>query len=647
MKKNLLFVLAFCLALGGFAQKKTLVSPVEKTKDIIETAFQSKQMPSINFDKAVDEDINRFPIATTSNVRAVRREDSKVLSYNSELGMISVTFLLDPGTYGTNSRDIGMIYSTDMGETWSDVVVIVDNGGEYENDYASGIVYNPAGNSNVDEAYGVVQNIANQNNWATQYKMWSSITLAGENQSIEIVNEDNEEANYWNQFGLVQTNELVHCLGMWPEGGWGEYTSAALQPITGEFEGDGFYWDQSELLDMSIFKYTGASETGTIDWIGRFQGTDGGIDMAWSDDGQTGYIWMIGSTEDAPSGWQPIVYKSEDAGDSWDFIDLDLFEDEVQVMFEDYMPATWAGNIIPRIQESAGIVDYHGDLQLSFIADAYSTDVIVNPDSLGGELFIYMSPGDVYNMELNSDGVHDVIYIDSLYSDVVTDGNDATINFAGTVGWTHRLSMAKNDFENEIFVTWTDSRIVEAEAKNVEPDIFGWSRNIYNGNVSEPVCFTEGTLYEKFYFFTYGAGRAVYDNGVYTIPYLQTITPGEFSSNSATDPLTINYVTGIEFTALGEYVGLEDINNISSFEITQNKPNPFTGSTVIEIKTETTSSASIEVTSLLGQTVYSMNADIINGSQKVEINAENLKSGVYFYTVTIGNESLTKKMIVE
>jgi hypothetical protein len=49
----------------------------------------------------------------------------------------------------------------------------------------------------------------------------------------------------------------------------------------------------------------------------------------------------------------------------------------------------------------------------------------------------------------------------------------------------------------------------------------------------------------------------------------------------------------------------------------------------------------------MGQTVYTMNAGTINGTKRVPLDASNLDAGVYFYTVTIGNERVSKKMIVE
>jgi hypothetical protein len=55
----------------------------------------------------------------------------------------------------------------------------------------------------------------------------------------------------------------------------------------------------------------------------------------------------------------------------------------------------------------------------------------------------------------------------------------------------------------------------------------------------------------------------------------------------------------------------------------------------------------VEVANMLGQVVYTQNAGTINGTMNVELNASQLEAGVYFYTVRVGADSVTKKMIVE
>lgn len=636
MKKILLFTMLFGFTLASMAQYEAVNTKIQKqSKDIDLTKKNDLPVPVLNYDKAVNEDINRIPIGTAKDFRTVRKEDTRAISYNRELDIISVVFILDPDTYGTNPTDMGMLYSTDRGQTWSEPLVIIDNGSEYTNDYPSGIIFNPNGNNVVEDAYGVMQGISHVGgDWG--YKMWAAMTLGGEYHDVEVNhNPDNIEDGYWNQYGLTQIEEQARCLNMLPQGDWGAYQSAELQPIFGDFDGTEFEWDDSNLVEMDLLQST---EDGQMAWIGSYQAHDGGIDMAWADDGQVGYMYMVGATNDNPAGYHPIVYRTEDAGDSWDLIELDFFSDEMQALLEPFILENWTGEMNPSIFESASVVDINGDLQIFAAAGSHSADVINFPDSIG---WGYTYPGDLMNLVVNENGLQNIIWIDSLLTSNLGDADEG--NYAGN-GWNHRLSAAKNDGGSQIFLTWTDTRNTENEL-NVEPDLFGWTRAI-DGGVRNSFCLTEGSLYEKFYYFTYGAERAYYNtNGGYTIPYMQAVTPGEFAGNGAADPITFNFVTGIEFPDL--ISGINDLPNQVSFELSQNQPNPFTGSTVIELKTQKASEVIIEITSLLGQTVNTINAGIITGSQKVEISAENLNAGVYFYTVKVGNESLTKKMIIE
>ncbi|NOR86079.1 MAG: hypothetical protein GQ527_00575, partial [Bacteroidales bacterium] len=321
MKKILLLVMAVSFVFTGFAQKQFQVKQQLKlNKEIVDNGTQNNLPTPILNDKSVNEEIDRIEVGVAANFRTVRKEDTRAISYNPELDIITVTFVLDPVTYGTNATDIGMVYSTDHGQTWSDVVVIIDNGDDYVNDYPSGIIFNPAGNTNVEDAYGVMQDISHVGgDWG--YKMWASMTLGGENQEIVVShNPDNIEDGYWNQYGLTQIDDQVRCLSMLPQGDWGNYQSAELQPIFGDFNGTDFTWDESQLIEMDLYQN---SADGQMAWIGSYQGHDGGIDMAWSNNGNIGYMWMIGVNNDEATGYQPLIYRTEDGGDSWDFVEID------------------------------------------------------------------------------------------------------------------------------------------------------------------------------------------------------------------------------------------------------------------------------------------------------------------------------------
>ena len=641
MKKTVLLIMLIGFVFTAYSQKQYKIKKkVNLSRDIVNNGVANNlPEPILNYDKSVNDDVSRLYIGKAANYRTVRKEDTRAISYNPELDIITVTFILDPSTYGTNATDIGMIYSADHGETWSEPVVIIDNGDSFINDYPGGIIFNPEGNTVVEDAYGVMSTISHVGgDWG--YKMWASMTLGGDDQDIEIShNPNNEEDGYWNQFGLTQIGDQVRCMSMLPTGVWEHYQTASLQPIYGDFEGNDFSWDESQLIDMDLYQN---SENGDMAWTGGFQGNDSGMGMEWSEDGVIGYIWMVGVTDDEATGFQPLIYRTEDSGNSWDFIELDFLSDEMQEFFEPYTPELSNGLRIPFVEETSGAVDYHGDLQMFLIAGAHSIDVTEYPDSTG---YSIQYPGDLFKMVINTDGMQDIMWIDSLHTQNVVTTTEG--NYAGD-GWQHRISLAKNKFANEFFITWTDTRSGNGVENNIHPDVFGWSTNIHTGAQSEIISFTEESLYEQYYFFTYGAEKAIYneETNIYTIPFLQAVNPSEFVGNSQGDPVSLSYIAGIEFPALGDYVGVNDLNSVSSFSVTQNTPNPFNGTTTIRISTETSSLVTVEVSNIIGQTIYTLNSTV-NGTKEIELNSNDMEAGVYFYTVTVGNETITKKMIVK
>ena len=124
-----------------------------------------------------------------------------------------------------------------------------------------------------------------------------------------------------------------------------------------------------------------------------------------------------------------------------------------------------------------------------------------------------------------------------------------------------------------------------------------------------------------------------------------SVSPSEFGGGSDLAPVTHSYINGIGYLVDGLEDGLVVRDN--SFTVTQNQPNPFSSYTTIELSSDLVEPVLVEVSNLMGQSIYTMDAGVINGTMKVDLPANNLEAGVYFYTVTIGNESVTKKMIVE
>ncbi len=84
------------------------------------------------------------------------------------------------------------------------------------------------------------------------------------------------------------------------------------------------------------------------------------------------------------------------------------------------------------------------------------------------------------------------------------------------------------------------------------------------------------------------------------------------------------------------------------FSLSQNFPNPFNPSTTIKFKVpENSNHISLKVYNTLGKEVTLLvSGDLNPGEYEIEWNASNQPSGVYFYTLTDGSFSETKKMVL-
>ncbi len=156
--------------------------------------------------------------------------------------------------------------------------------------------------------------------------------------------------------------------------------------------------------------------------------------------------------------------------------------------------------------------------------------------------------------------------------------------------------------------------------------------------------FTGDDLYAGFYFFHYLSELTPKYGDFYNLPISSTLTITEYNANDPLAPATTTYLSGLGWT----YVGIDDNSAANATDITvgQNIPNPATGNTSIEISSSTVAPVTVEVSNMIGQTVQTVNAGVINGTMKVNLDVSNLEAGVYFYTVTIANERVSNRMIV-
>lgn len=103
---------------------------------------------------------------------------------------------------------------------------------------------------------------------------------------------------------------------------------------------------------------------------------------------------------------------------------------------------------------------------------------------------------------------------------------------------------------------------------------------------------------------------------------------------------------GVEITGIN--TEKEENSLPGEINLKQNYPNPFNPSTSIEFTLERKEKVSLKIFDVLGREAANLINDYYDaGTHKINFNASNLSSGVYFYRIVTGSYSITKKMILE
>jgi hypothetical protein len=126
--------------------------------------------------------------------------------------------------------------------------------------------------------------------------------------------------------------------------------------------------------------------------------------------------------------------------------------------------------------------------------------------------------------------------------------------------------------------------------------------------------------------------------------------------NPDSDSLLLASESGYAAYALSQLINTYDIltpvlaysnKTISVYNLSNNYPNPFNSSTSFTFNLPRGENVLIEIFNILGQKVSLIAHDFFSaGSHQIDINAENLSTGVYFYRIQAGEFSDMKKMIL-
>lgn len=644
MKKLLLFTLALGLGTMTYAQSPSTQGYKQNTKAPV--ALSHFDAPSldqagpVNLHKSSKGVISFNTLGYSNNIYTMLVEQSNCLTINEDVGVINFTHRGKVGDNGaTASGDIMHSFSTDGGDNWTTHFMLA-NGATTANRYPSGAIYNPTGNTTAANA-SVVYCGPSHNAGVWDQNFFGS----GQFDSSNIVNQYLPSSGALVRMGISATTDgKIHVVGP-------AYT-ATPQTFDTCFIYTGSFNSTTNGFDWSIFKITDTDANFVMNTDGSDASYAWHWNSAWSEDGATGYVWTLGRVTGSDyRSYMPVVWKTSDNGATWamqtpfDFSTITALTEWLQPM---------QGMTTSRPQFTSaldGVVDANGDLHLmSNVQAAFSN----HDDSLG---YSYTVAGvyngamfnpifDVYTTSTGWDAKH----LGNLYTVAVDAADGGYGSGADAIGWDERLQASRTKDGTKVFAGWADSDTVSAPENasgfkmNAFPNLIVVGRNITNGKQTEVTNFTVGSAQDGDCFFHYLSDVVITDNGTYKIPMTE-IDKGVDPIN----PITHNYVKGIEFTDADFITNpgfASKVNDIAT--VSQNRPNPFTGTTTIDVKLTQSSQVVVEIMNVTGQKVMELNNGTLSaGNHSFQIDGSQLSTGVYFYTVRAGNSSITKKMIVQ
>jgi len=362
----------------------------------------------------------------------------------------------------------------------------------------------------------------------------------------------------------------------------------------------------------------------------------------WSGDT---YIWAASEGETiAFVAWggikDGVVEKSTDGGNTWERIPF-------------YISGTpfWDNSVVQTIfgggdGYNAGLVDENGKVHVAFGRQLHAAD------GAGGAGSYYpYSNGLVYWNEdmapLDSVKIgHDILdpawLRDNGYllAEVQDHGDDTIVGVA-----TYQASLTSfpqlMEKDGQIYCFYS------AVSLGFENTVYNY-RHVW-GRVSEnDGLWSEYTDYtgDVFHLFSECVfpGVSPTANDKIHLTYQTSNQPGIAERYADHDPIDNNIVY---LTVSPLHVGIGDNLSEASFSV-QSYPNPATDQATIMVTTEKAGQIKLTVNNILGQQVYSaIDEGSTLGAHAFKVNVSGFDAGIYFYTIQIGNNKVTNKILVK
>ncbi len=364
----------------------------------------------------------------------------------------------------------------------------------------------------------------------------------------------------------------------------------------------------------------------------------GGDDYAWVEPhGDTIAFCVAGSWTDT------FLMYSYDNGSTW----------TKKLIFPNYYGLAPAGTVTPMFictdGTIAGAMDKNGVFHVAFGRMRASDDG-------GGHSYYPGTDGIVYwnstMPALDTAIISDDTFFDSEYclgyvaANATGDSILSPFPYYG-VSLSSFPQVTIDDYNN-LYVLWSSLTV-----GNPSPDPFNyrhiWGRAKYNGHTewSEMKDLNEDIIY-MFQEYVYPAVAKSIKNDKILMLTQTSSQPGSNIKDATIPVHEVNFEYREVPSSYWIMTGQDNKQAGNSNLVGKNYPNPVKDMTSFNFKMEKAANVIVEVSNIMGQKVMTMNMGTVsNGGHKFTIDASQLTSGIYFYTVKIGNETYSQKMIVE
>lgn len=378
----------------------------------------------------------------------------------------------------------------------------------------------------------------------------------------------------------------------------------------------GFSYGNGTNNDFATIKY---NTNGVIQWIQRYNGSENSDDHAYSialDNSHN--VYVTGQINGNNSNYQTIKYNSNGAF-QWS---------------QEYNGPRDSIDIATSVT-----VDNTGDIYVT----GYSTGInslfdyaTIKYNSNGIQQWVQR-----YNGTGNSDDMANSIDTDNSNNIYVTGGSTGSgnnmdmvtikYNSSGAQQWLQRFNGSSNNYDFAVTVKLDLLGNVYITGSSYETQYSDYTTIKYNSTGSQ--------LWMQNY---NGPGNNIDNaNDLFIDSAANVYVTGKsVGSNSNSDFATIKY---------SQTIGISQVSTEipSTFSLSQNYPNPFNPVTNIEFNIPKASIVRISVYDLQGREIENLVYQNLNaGSYKVDWDASKYSSGIYYYKITAGNFTETKKMVL-